>query len=111
MGRTKKNKLNEIKCDLQQTCPQETAGATPEALAEHIRISDETGQKLGLVSEAAHCRWAYLMVATRGEIARSPEVARYIRDGGANPDEQVGLVMKSTIAALKQQRAMMGAPS
>jgi hypothetical protein len=93
---------------LQKTCPQETAGATPEALADHIRISHETGQKLGLVSEAAHCRWAYLMVATKGEVARSPEVATYIRNGGANPDEQVGLVMKSTIAALKQSRNQMG---
>ncbi|MBB4010106.1 DUF4123 domain-containing protein [Allorhizobium taibaishanense] len=91
---------------LREACPAETQGASNEALEEHLRISEETGKQLGLVSEGAHCRWAYLMVATRGQIAASPAVTDYIRNGGTHPDDQVGLVMKSTIAALRQQRQL-----
>ncbi len=94
---------------LRKTCPDETRGYEDAAIAGHIRASDQTGRELGLVSEAAHCRWAYLMVATRGEIAHSPDVVNFIRHGGTTPDEQMSLVMKSTIAFLKKQRASMGA--
>lgn len=93
---------------LQKCCADELGDAAPDALADHVLVSEQTGKRLGLVSEAAHCRWAYLMFATRGQIAASPDVARYIRDGGSTPDRQVGLVMKSTVAELRRQRAELG---
>lgn len=94
---------------LQKCCADELGEATPNALAEHVLVSEQTGKRLGLVSEAAHCRWAYLMFATRGQIATSPDVVRYIRDGGSNPDRQVSLVMKSTVAELRRQRVELEA--
>ncbi|MBB5576143.1 hypothetical protein GGD50_004778 [Rhizobium paranaense] len=81
---------------LRETCPTETQGVSTESLEEHLRVSEQTGSKLGLVSEGAHCRWAYLMVATRGQIAQAPEVTTYIKSGGSQPDDQVRLIMKST---------------
>lgn len=93
---------------LQKCCADELVEATPGELADHVLVSEQTGKRLGLVSEAAHCRWAYLMFATRGQIAASPDIVSYIRDAGSSPDRQVGLVMKSTVAELRRQRAGVG---
>jgi hypothetical protein len=92
---------------LRDTCGSEMPGTSDEAITEHIRVSEETGKQLGITSEAAHCRWAYLMFATQGKVSRSPELAEYIRHGGNSPDEQIRLVMNRTISALKQQRSQL----
>jgi len=88
---------------LQDTCPIETNGATKEALERHLRISEETGAKLGLVSEGAHCRWAFMMCKTNGRIAESPEATEFISRKGVSPDEQVKVFMQGIIGALKSR--------
>lgn len=85
---------------LKQTCPEETAGATNEAIEEHLRVSEETGKKLGLVSEGAQFRWAFMMCKTNGRIAQSPEALEFITTRGSSPDEQVKLFMRGITGAL-----------
>ncbi|MER0240436.1 hypothetical protein [Fulvimarina sp. MAC8] len=78
-----------------------------EAVRAHIDISERTGERLALRSHDAHCRWAYLMFATEGRIARSQEVRHFIARPGADPDKQMALVMRGTILALRRQRSAM----
>lgn len=59
---------------------------------------------LGLVTEDGRCRWAYLMYATRGGIARQPDLTRLIRYGDQTPDVQIKGLMDATIRALKQEQ-------
>lgn len=86
---------------VRDTCRAETAGASDEMVAEHIRISDETGKQLGLVSEAAHCRWAFIMCKTNGRVLKTPEILRRISSEGSSPDEQVRTFMVDMASALK----------
>ncbi|MFC3971063.1 hypothetical protein ACFOVS_23665 [Rhizobium lemnae] len=88
---------------LQETCPAETRGASRQALEEHIRISDETGNRLGLVSEGAHCRWAFMMCKTNGRIAQSVDARQFIGEQGKSPDEQIKLFMRGIIGAMAEQ--------
>ncbi|WP_137136482.1 DUF4123 domain-containing protein [Rhizobium sp. FKY42] len=88
---------------LQETCPAETHGASRQALEEHIRISEETGKRLGLVSEGAHCRWAFMMCKTNGRIAQSADAHQFIGGQGKSPDEQIKLFMRGIIEAMAGQ--------
>lgn len=88
---------------LQETCPAETRGASRQELEEHIHISEETGKRLGLVSEGAHCRWAFMMCKTNGRIAQSADAHQFIGEKGKSPDEQIKLFMKGIIGAMAQQ--------
>lgn len=91
-----------------ETCPSETQGASKEALEEHLRISEESGKKLGLVSEGAQCRWAFMMCKTNGKVAQSPEVVDFIQRQGSSPDDQVKAFMHGITQALKSQQAPRG---
>jgi hypothetical protein len=88
---------------LRDTCKAETRGTTDEAVAEHIRVSEETGKQLGLVSEAAHCRWAFIMCKTNGRILQSREALGYIAHGGDSPDDQVKRFMLGIADGLKRR--------
>ncbi|PDT11112.1 MULTISPECIES: hypothetical protein [unclassified Rhizobium] len=88
---------------LQDTCPVETKGATQEALERHLLVSEETGAKLGLISEGAHCRWAFMMCKTNGRIAQSRDATEFISRKGVSPDEQVKVFMRGVIGALRSR--------
>ncbi|MFB9914176.1 hypothetical protein ACFFP9_22690, partial [Rhizobium paknamense] len=86
-----------------ETCPAETQGASREALEEHLRISEETGKQLGLVSEGAHCRWAFIMCKTSGRVANSKEAIEFITRKGSSPDKQVQQLMVDAMNWMKKQ--------
>lgn len=88
-----------------ETCPSETQGASKETLEEHLRISEESGKKLGLVSEGAHCRWAFIMCKTNGRVLHSEEALNYITRKGRSPDEQVKQFMTDAIDWMTAQSA------
>lgn len=87
---------------LRDTCGEETDGASDEAIATHIRASEATGRQLGLISEAAHCRWAFIMCKTNGRVMQVPEVHRRIAREGRSPDDQVKRLMAEIATTLKQ---------
>lgn len=88
---------------LRETCPSETEGASREALEEHIRISEDSGERLGLVSEGAHCRWAFIVCKTGGRALKSEEALNFISRQGSSPDRQVKLLMRDAINWMKTQ--------
>jgi hypothetical protein len=90
---------------LLETCKEETTGALPEALAEHIRVSEETGKELGLVTEGALCRWAFIMCKTKGRVLHDKEAVDFIRRGGTSPDDQVQQFMPGMAAHLQSRSA------
>lgn len=93
---------------LRETTPDETKTASDGELLDYIKVCTDLGHQIGLKSEGAQCRWSYLMLVTRGAIARSNDVVSYIRQGGSSPDEQIQLLFKSTIQSLRAQRAYLG---
>ena len=86
---------------LRDTCGPETASASDKMLAGHIRVSEETGRQLGLVSESAHCRWAFIMCKTNGRVLQSKEAIEYITRRGESPDKRVKQFMVDAAAWLE----------
>lgn len=85
---------------LRRTMPAEYRVASDEQLAELVQISDTTGRDLGLKSEQAHCRWAFLMMLSRGAAADLPEVRETLLSA-PNPDERVKELMTEAAEALR----------
>lgn len=88
---------------LRRTCERETRDAPPQALAEHIRISEETGRQLGLVSQGAHCRWAFIMFKSNGRILRDEKALKYITCGPEAPDQKVRQFMLEAMKELRDR--------
>lgn len=93
---------------LLKTCRDEVAHASDDAIAEHIRISEETGLRLGLESEAAHCRWAFIVCKSNGRVLQSREAMDYISKGGDHPDVRVKQLMSDTLKWLESERMGTG---
>lgn len=85
---------------LRRTMPPEFSVASDTQMMELIELSDTTGRNLGLKSEKAHCRWAYLMLLSRGQVADSPAVQEALR-GSSSPDARVKALMSETAEALR----------
>lgn len=85
---------------LRRTMPPEFASASDDQMNELIELSDTTGRNLGLKSEKAHARWAYLMLLSRGQIAEALEVQDALRNA-ADPDARVKALMSETAEALR----------
>lgn len=69
---------------------------------ESIVIESETsGRRLGLHSEAAHMRWAYLMMLSNCQVAKAPEAVEFIRND-PDPDRAMRVLVEDTIAALQR---------
>jgi len=85
---------------LRRTMPAEYRAASDDQLAELVHISDQTGRELGLRSEQAHCRWAYLMMLSRGAAADLPEVRAALLSA-PDPDRRVKELMTEAAEALR----------
>lgn len=55
----------------------------------------QIGQDLGLRSEIAYGRWAYLMLITEGRVADEAAVRSFITGSSGHPDEQVAALLES----------------
>ena len=81
----------------------EPLAGVPEAdIHEHLRESEAAADRLGIRTEAGHCRWAFLMYATNGEVARHADVADFVRAG--KPDAQVEALMGEAARSLRSGR-------
>ena len=85
---------------LRDAAPELTGSLSDAALHGRVRQCQATGTALGLSSERAQMKWAYLMVLTDGRAAGTPEVVRFIRSG-PSPDAQVDEAMRQVVAAAR----------
>lgn len=90
---------------LRESAPVMTEHATDRQLLDFVCESERHGRALGLESEAAHGRWAYLMLRSEGRILYAPRAVAFIRTGGAHPDEQVRELLRQTAAAIGRREA------
>jgi hypothetical protein len=81
--------------------PEQLAGMSDGQIAEIVAESDRVGRVLGIRSERAHARWAYLMMLSGGLAARTREATEFIRQG-PNPDENVKILVDETAAAIRR---------
>jgi hypothetical protein len=89
---------------LRETCPFETAGASEELLTRHLKLCADSGRRLGLQSEGAHCRWAFLVCKTGGRILYSREAFDFICCRGSSADMQVRQLMADIITWMRSTR-------
>ena len=86
---------------LRDTADGALDGASEADVRAHVLASEARARELGIVTEAGHCRWAFLMMITRGEIGAHPAVADFIRYGAHPPDRQVEDIMGATSRAVR----------
>lgn len=80
---------------LRRGAPAETSMYSDKKLREIILASEHQGYEIGIRTEKAQARWAYLNLLTRGQIIKQPGVLEYMQDGKARPDRKVDLMLKS----------------
>lgn len=74
---------------LRDVDPDGTRNLSDDALHRHVLDYEATGDSIGLQSERAHMKWAYLMSITGGEAGNSDLAQRAFRDSGKHPDEAI----------------------
>ena len=73
-------------------------------LDRHVRLTEASATKLGIVTEAGQCRWTYLMYATRGQVEHQTNLLEEIKSGRQSPDETIARAMAAAIEFLDQAR-------
>ena len=73
----------------------------------HVLHSEATANELGVVTEAGHCRWAYLMYATQRQVAQKADIKDQIRNSPKGPDVELSALMKEALRHLRNERVQM----
>lgn len=89
---------------LKRTMPEVTGTMSPEALSEFTRRSTRQSSSMGMQSEGAHCRWAYLQLASNEKMLSSPGVKELFEkpDASISADKRVSLLMRGVIDQLSR---------
>lgn len=74
---------------LRDVDPAATEGLNDEKLRERIILYEQSGDAMGLQSERAHMKWAYLMSLSDGGIAKSGATRQYFAANQKHPDERI----------------------
>ena len=98
-ARMAESRLRRLKY-LRKHLPQPLAGKDDNELAKLVLQSEISGKQLGLSSEQAYARWAYLLLMTDGRAASTPEAIAFIKSG-ADPDARVKALITHTANALR----------
>ena len=88
---------------LRDVFPEAMPSYSDQELQTFVRDADTSGRQLGIRTEAGHKRWAYLVMASEGQVARTPGALDFIRHGGSSPDDQVRQMI-AMLAGQMQQR-------
>ena len=96
---------------LHDVFPEAASAQSGQQLRNFVRQADRSGRQLGLRTEAAHKRWAYLLMASDGQVARTPGALDFIRYGGTSPDDQVRRMVEMIADRIRQGRGRMGTAS
>jgi hypothetical protein len=89
---------------LLDVAPREIGVIGVQRLDDIILESEHTGRTLGLASERAMGRWAYIMVRTNGRALEQPGLREWITDGAGPPDAKV----RAFLQAMAQAEARGG---
>ncbi|WP_051247648.1 DUF4123 domain-containing protein [Inquilinus limosus] len=88
---------------LLDVAPREIGVLGERRLDEIILESERTGRTLGLVSERARGRWAYIMVRTNGRALEQPGLREWITDGAGPPDAKVRVFLQAMARAERDE--------
>ncbi len=80
---------------IRRGAPDETKDLSDVKLREIVIASEHQGYEIGIRSERAHARWAYLNLLTRGRLIKQPGVLEYMQDSRMRPDRKVDLMLRS----------------
>ena len=86
---------------LRDVAPELAGPLSPADLYARVVAYEASGRTLGLSSELAQMKWAYLMLVTQGRAAEMPEVTGHIRSGNGPADSQVDDVMRQLVGAAR----------
>ena len=85
---------------LKRHLPEPLDHLSDDQIAAIVLESERTGKALGLRSERAHARWAYLMLLSNGRAAHTPEAKMFIKQG-KDPDQRVKELIDHAALALR----------
>ncbi|MEO9338554.1 hypothetical protein ABFT80_14015 [Mesorhizobium sp. SB112] len=90
---------------LRKVAPDETKGLDDEALHKRVFEFEQSGRELGLRSERAHGKWAYLMLSTDGEFGQGEPVREALTQAkGGNADRALDRIMNIMVKLEKNDR-------
>lgn len=78
---------------LRKVAPAQTNQQDELSLLAFIAAAEDSGGSLGLKTERALGQWAYLLLISQGNIAKSREATTYIRDGAGRPDINIDTLL------------------
>ena len=78
---------------LHDTGDRELERATTSDLYDLVEYSERTGNTLGLESEAAHKKWAYLNHISDGQISQQSEIRDFFAQSSQMPDKRIDTLM------------------
>jgi hypothetical protein len=78
---------------LRDVDPGGTDGLSDAQLQELVVKYEEAGGALGLKSERAQMKWAYLMSVSDSEMAKRPETRQYFLESSKHPDDRIDDLM------------------
>lgn len=93
---------------LRKGAPNETMHLSDAQLREIVLFSERQGEALGIRSEKAHAKWAYLNLVTKGKLVEQDGVLDYMRDGRDRPDKKVELMLRSVVILSKHEAGKIG---
>ena len=79
-------------------------------LQDFVRDADASGRRLGIRTEAAHKRWAYLVMASEGRVTTTPGALHFIQHEGTSPDGQVRRMMDMISDRMRHSRGAATTP-
>lgn len=74
---------------LREVDPGGTVDLPDEVLYRQVLDYEASGDSIGLQSERAHMKWAYLMSITGGEAGNGDVARRAFRGSGKHPDDAI----------------------
>lgn len=89
---------------LRSVTGSDLAQRSDEELYRHVRLTEASAGRLGIVTEAGQCRWTYLMYATRGKVESQANLLEEMRSGRQSPDETVARAMAAALDHMRQLR-------
>lgn len=78
---------------LRDVDPGATEGLSDRELRALIVKYEKSGDAMGLQSERAHMKWAYLMSVSDGELAKSSAAKSFFSESSKHPDDRIDDVM------------------
>jgi hypothetical protein len=78
---------------LREFCRGDAGEMSDAELRELVIQYENSGDAVGLKSERAHMKWAYLMSLSNGEMARKPETRDFFRETSKHPDDRIDDLM------------------